>query len=429
MAGLVVVGSQWGDEGKGKIIDFLAEKADMVVRYQGGNNAGHTVVVKGEEFRLHLIPSGILYPGVQCVIGNGVAADPAVLVGEIEGLKARGVVVERLAISDRAAVIMPYHRRIDELEEERRGDYRIGTTKRGIGPAYMDKIARTGIRMADLLDPGVFSQKLERVMAEKNRLLTVYYQAEPFDYEAVREEYLGYAEKLRPFIADTSRMVYDALREGKKVLFEGAQGTLLDIDHGTYPYVTSSHPVAGGAPIGAGIGPSLIDSVLGVVKAYTTRVGEGPFPTELNDALGEKIRQRGWEYGTTTGRPRRCGWLDAVVLRYAARINGLHAMAVTKLDVLDGLEEIKICTAYRWRGREIVDLPSTLEMLAECEPVYESWPGWQESLGAVRKWEDLPPAARRYLERVEELTGVPIALVAVGREREQTIVRREVFAF
>lgn len=427
MSGLIVVGSQWGDEGKGKITDFLAEKADLVVRFQGGNNAGHTVVVGDQEFRLHLIPSGILYPDTVCAIGNGVVVDPAVLIEELDSLEKRGINTSLLLISGRAQVIMPYHSRIDELEEERRGEYKIGTTRRGIGPAYMDKVGRVGIRVADLIDPDLFASKLALALEEKNDILIHLYNAEPFRLEDVMEQYRGYAERLKPLVADTSVVTYQALREGKKVLFEGAQGTLLDIDHGTYPYVTSSHPVAGGACIGAGIGPTWINQVLGVLKAYTTRVGEGPFPTELTDAVGQKIRERGREYGTTTGRPRRCGWLDAVILRYAVRVNGLNCLAVTKLDVLDEMETIKICTGYRYLGQMLYDLPDTLKVLAECEPVYEDLPGWQTDTTNVTAYEELPPRAQQFLQRIAELGEVPIALVATGPKRDQTIVLNRVF--
>lgn len=427
MTGVVVVGSQWGDEGKGKVIDFLAEKADVVVRYQGGNNAGHTVVVKDQEFRLHLIPSGILYPEVKCLIGNGVVLDPEVLIREITQLRQRGISVDNLHISSRAQVLMPYHQRIDELDEERRGEFKIGTTKRGIGPAYMDKIARVGIRMADLLHREFLADKLQRILKEKNQLFVEYYKIEPIDYQSVLEQYLAFGEQLRPFIVDTSVLLYRALQAGQKVLFEGAQGTLLDIDHGTYPYVTSSHPIAGGASVGAGVGPTAIDHVLGVVKAYTTRVGAGPFPTELLDELGEHIRQRGREFGTTTGRPRRCGWLDMVILRYAVRINGLSSMAITKLDILDDLETIKICTGYQYRGEIISELPATLEELSECQPIYEEWPGWLSETTAANTLEDLPTNARRYLERVAELAERPISLITVGPERTRTIVLDPIF--
>lgn len=428
MAGVVVVGSQWGDEGKGKITDFLAEKADLVVRYQGGNNAGHTVVVGDREFKLHLIPSGILCPNTTCVIGNGVVVDPAILIQELDDLEEKGIRTDFLLISGRAQVIMPYHRRLDELEEDRRGDNKIGTTRRGIGPAYLDKIARVGIRVSDLIDPEIFKEKLATVLEEKNRLLMRLYDAQPFNLEEVVRDYQQYADRLRRYVADTSLVAYQALRQGKKVLFEGAQGTLLDIDHGTYPYVTSSHPVAGGACVGSGIGPTWIDQVMGVVKAYTTRVGEGPFPTELLDEQGERLRDKGREYGTTTGRPRRCGWLDLVILRYAVRVNGLTSLAITKLDVLDELETIKICTGYRYHGQDIDELPDTLKVLGECEPVYEELEGWQEDTTMAGTFDKLPKKAQNFLHRIEELTETPIALIAVGPRRDQTIILENTFA-
>jgi len=428
VAGVVVVGSQWGDEGKGKITDFLAEKADLVVRYQGGNNAGHTVVVGDREFKLHLIPSGILCPNTTCVIGNGVVVDPAILIQELDDLEEKGIRTDFLLISGRAQVIMPYHRRLDELEEDRRGDNKIGTTRRGIGPAYLDKIARVGIRVSDLIDPEIFKEKLATVLEEKNRLLMRLYDAQPFNLEEVVRDYQQYADRLRRYVADTSLVAYQALRQGKKVLFEGAQGTLLDIDHGTYPYVTSSHPVAGGACVGSGIGPTWIDQVMGVVKAYTTRVGEGPFPTELLDEQGERLRDKGREYGTTTGRPRRCGWLDLVILRYAVRVNGLTSLAITKLDVLDELETIKICTGYRYHGQDIDELPDTLKVLGECEPVYEELEGWQEDTTMAGTFDKLPKKAQNFLHRIEELTETPIALIAVGPRRDQTIILENTFA-
>jgi len=428
VAGVVVVGSQWGDEGKGKITDFLAEKADLVVRYQGGNNAGHTVVVGDREFKLHLIPSGILCPNTTCVIGNGVVVDPAILIQELDDLEEKGIRTDFLLISGRAQVIMPYHRRLDELEEDRRGDNKIGTTRRGIGPAYLDKIARVGIRVSDLIDPEIFKEKLATVLEEKNRLLMRLYDAQPFNLEEVVRDYQQYADRLRRYVADTSLVAYQALRQGKKVLFEGAQGTLLDIDHGTYPYVTSSHPVAGGACVGSGIGPTWIDQVMGVVKAYTTRVGEGPFPTELLDEQGERLRDKGREYGTTTGRPRRCGWLGLVILRYAVRVNGLTSLAITKLDVLDELETIKICTGYRYHGQDIDELPDTLKVLGECEPVYEELEGWQEDTTMAGTFDKLPKKAQNFLHRIEELTETPIALIAVGPRRDQTIILENTFA-
>ncbi|MCL6636051.1 MAG: adenylosuccinate synthase [Peptococcaceae bacterium] len=422
MSTVVLIGAQWGDEGKGKVTDFLAEKADLVVRYQGGNNAGHTVVVDDREFKLHLIPSGILYPDKTCVIGSGVVIDPAVLIKELESLEEQGVSTANLKISQRAHVIFPYHRMLDQAEEERKGNNRIGTTCRGIGPAYMDKSARVGIRMIDLVEQEEFASLLERNIEGKNRLLTRIYGREALDYGSVLEAYRGYAGVLKKYVADVSIIVNDAVRQGKNVLFEGAQGTLLDLDHGTYPFVTSSHPTAGAACIGAGIGPTRIDRVVGVAKAYTTRVGEGPFPTELKDELGAFIQKRGGEFGTTTGRPRRCGWFDGVVGRYAVRINGLDYLAVTKLDVLSGLEKVKICTGYRYRGDVIEEFPASLKVLRECAPVYEELPGWREDISGARKLEDLPYNARRYLERISEVSGAPVALVGVGSKRAQTIL-------
>ncbi len=427
MPTVVLIGAQWGDEGKGKITDFLAEKADVVVRYQGGNNAGHTVVADGKEFKLHLIPSGILYPGKLCLIGNGVVIDPAVLIAELENLAAQKISTENLRISPRAHVIFPYHQRLDRCEEERKGARKIGTTCRGIGPAYMDKAARAGIRVADLIDPEEFPARLEDALQEKNRLLNQVYGADGFTCAEILAAYSNYAEIIKPYVADVSIIVNEAIARGQNVLCEGAQGTLLDLDHGTYPYVTSSHPVAGAACLGAGFGPTKINRVVGVAKAYITRVGEGPFPTELKDALGDQIRTRGHEFGTTTGRPRRCGWFDGVVARYATRINGLDCLAITKLDVLSGLEKLKVCTAYRYRGELITEFPATLKVLAECEPVYEEFPGWAEDISEIRRYEDLPANAKNYLARLAELARTPVALISVGPSREQTIVTQNVF--
>ena len=427
MPSVVLVGAQWGDEGKGKVTDFLAEKADIVVRFQGGNNAGHTVVVGEEEFKLHLIPSGVLYSEKICIIGNGVVIDPAVLIQELEYLAARGICTDNLRISLRAHIIMPYHKKLDEVIEESKGDAKIGTTKRGIGPAYTDKAARVGIRFVDLLDKEEFSFLLDRNLKEKNNLLAKVYDAKGFDKEAVLHEYMGYADRLRKYAADTSIITYDALKAGKNVLFEGAQGTLLDLDHGTYPYVTSSHPIAGAACIGAGLGPTEITKVLGIIKAYTTRVGEGPFPTELTDDVGLHLRDRGHEFGTTTGRPRRCGWFDAVIARYTVRVSGLSSMAVTKLDVLTGMETLKICTGYR-RGTEVIrDFPASLKTLAECEPIYEEMPGWHEDITSAKRIEDLPQAAQNYLNRLSELAGVPISIIGVGARRTQTMIMETLF--
>ncbi len=421
MATVAVVGAQWGDEGKGKIVDYAAERADLVVRYQGGNNAGHTVVVGEREYKLHLIPSGVFYPGKICVIGNGVVLDPAVLAHELDYVAEQGVTRPQLRISPAAHVIMPYHIRLDEVDEDRKGKNRIGTTRRGIGPCYMDKFARVGIRVDDLLDRERFLELLERNLAEKNPLLEKVYGVGGFTAQEIAEPYLAYAERIRPFVADTVAIINDAIDAGKNVLFEGAQGTLLDIDFGTYPYVTSSHPIAGGACVGAGVGPARIGTVIGVVKAYTSRVGDGPFPTEQLNDTGDWIRERGHEYGTTTGRPRRVGWLDTVIVRYAARLSGLTGLAVTRLDTLGGLETVKICTGYRLGDRVTRDFPQSIKTLAQCEPVYEEMPGWQEDLSRLTRYDDLPTTAKAYLQRVRELTGVDLALVSIGRNRTQTV--------
>jgi len=421
----VIVGAQWGDEGKGKITDYLAEKADMVVRYQGGNNAGHTVVVRGREYKLHLIPSGIFYPDKVCVIGNGVVLDLEVLDRELDYLKEQGVGVLNLKVSDRAHLLLPYHRRLDEVDEERKGKNRIGTTRRGIGPAYADKAARIGLRVCDLADAAKFREKLAVALEEKNRLLERVYGQPGFTVSEIADEALRVFERIRPFVTDTSLVINQAIDSGQRVLFEGAQGTLLDIDLGTYPYVTSSHPIAGGACIGAGVGPTKIDRVVGVMKAYTTRVGDGPFPTELIDETGEWIRRRGSEYGTTTGRPRRCGWLDLVIVRYAVRTSGIGLLAVTRLDTLGGLDEVKVCTAYR-RGHETVnEFPASLDDLAECRPVYETIEGWPADLDRLTSFEQLPQTARRYLSLIEDQTRTKIGLVSIGRERTQTLTLRE----
>ena len=427
MSVVVVIGTQWGDEGKGKIVDYLAEQADVVVRYQGGNNAGHTVVVGGNEFKLNLLPSGILYAGKTCIVGNGVVVDPKVMLKELKGMQEKGIAISGLRVSNRAHVIMPYHRLLDELEEERRADNKIGTTKRGIGPCYMDKNARTGIRMVDLMDEEEFSVKLARNMEDTNHLLAAVYQVEGFDYETVRQEYLEYAEQLRSYVTDTAAVLHSAIAKGKKILFEGAQATMLDIDHGTYPYVTSSHPVAGGACIGAGVGPTKINKVIGVVKAYTTRVGEGPFVTELTDEIGEYIREHGKEYGVTTGRARRCGWMDACVVKYAGLLSDLDYMAVTRLDILDELKELKICVGYKYKGKVLEEFPASLKVLAEVEPIYEVMPGWQTDTSEVRSYAELPLNAKRYLENLSEAAGVAVGIVSVGPRRDQTIILHDVF--
>ncbi|MEO0758970.1 MAG: adenylosuccinate synthase [Cyanobacteria bacterium J06648_16] len=422
MANVVVIGAQWGDEGKGKITDLLSKSADVVVRYQGGVNAGHTVVVQDQTFKLHLIPSGILYPETQCLIGSGTVIDPKALIGELDKLDELKIATGNLYISETAHVTMPYHRMIDEASEERRGSKKIGTTKRGIGPTYADKSERTGIRVIDLMNLETLKEQLEWTINYKNVVLEKLYGLPPLDPKDVLDEYAQYAERLRPHIVDSSLHVYNAIHERKNVLFEGAQGTLLDLDHGTYPYVTSSNPVAGGACIGSGVGPTMIDRVIGVAKAYTTRVGEGPFPTESLGQAGEMLCERGAEFGTTTGRRRRCGWFDAVVGRYAVRINGLDCLAVTKLDVLDTLDEIKVCVAYRLNGQLCRDMPGSAQQFAQCEPVYETMPGWKQSTADCRKLEDLPKQALDYLEFLARLMEVPIAIVSLGASRDQTII-------
>jgi len=427
MSVVVVVGGQWGDEGKGKIVDLLAEKADAVVRYSGGNNAGHTVVNAYGEFRLHLVPAGIFSSSTLSVIGNGVVVDPASLLHELDELSSRGVCVDQLRISERAHVVMPYHILLDRLEEQARGSRSIGTTGKGIGPAYVDKVARAGIRVVDLMIPGVFRQKLDQALATKNRLLEALYGVPGLSADEIFDQYSGYANRLRRFVADTEALVQGAVAEGKNVLLEGAQGTLLDLDFGTYPFVTSSSPIAGGACTGAGLGPTQIDRSVGVFKAYTTRVGQGPFPTEQNNEIGQLIRDRGHEYGATTGRARRCGWFDAVVGRYSAEVNGLSAAAITRLDVLDALPTVKVCIAYRYGNTRLTRVPADLAVLQDCEPVYEELEGWQVDTSSARCWSDLPRQAQAYLSRLSELLMVPLDLVSVGPAREQTIQLRPTF--
>lgn len=426
MANTVVVGAQWGDEAKGKIVDYLAAHASMVVRYGGGSNAGHTVVVDGDTYKFHLVPCGILHPGVTCVIADGVVVDPRVLVEELEDLHRRGHCVDLLRISANAHVVMPYHHRLDDIAEKRRGAGAIGTTGRGIGPAYADKAARVGIRMHEFVDPDRFAQRVRERIAEVNLAFTRIYQEEPLDADAVIAEYSGYAQRLKPYVADTSVLVAQAAASDRGVVFEGAQGTLLDLDMGTYPFVTSSHPLAGGACVGTGIGPTAIHSVLGVAKSYTTRVGSGAFPTELKDAVGDYIRERGNEYGTTTGRARRCGWLDTVILRYSARVNGLTGLCLGLLDVLTGIERLKVAVAYQVNGQVLTELPIDLGNRTDLTPVYEELPGWHEEIGGAQSMGDLPENARAYVERVEELVGVPIVSVSVGPHRHQTIVVRDI---
>ncbi len=427
METVVVVGTQWGDEGKGKITDYLAEKAEVIARYQGGNNAGHTICIGDKKYKLHIVPSGIFYADKKCIIGNGVVIDPKVLIAELKYLHDEGFTTDNLYISDRAHLIMPYHIKIDEMEELRKGDNKIGTTKKGIGPAYMDKVARTGIRVADLLDEEIFREKLERNLGEKNHLLEKVYGTEGFDQEEILQAYLGYAEVLRKYVTDTSVVLNDTIDMGKKVLFEGAQGVMLDIDQGTYPFVTSSNPVAGGVCIGSGVGPTKISQVIGVAKAYTTRVGDGPFPTEQNNPTGDRIREIGKEYGTTTGRPRRVGWFDSVVLRHSRRVSGITGLSLNSIDVLTGLDTVKICKAYRYKDQVITSYPASLKALAECEPVYEELPGWHEDITNVRSFEELPVNAQNYLRKIEELVQIPIAIFSVGPNRTQTIQLRDIF--
>jgi len=422
LANVIVIGAQWGDEGKGKITDLLSKSADVVVRYQGGVNAGHTVVVKDQTFKLHLIPSGILYPETECIIGCGTVIDPKVLIEELDQLEKLGISTENLLISETAHVTMPYHRILDQASEERRGEHRIGTTGRGIGPTYADKSERTGIRMIDLMDPESLRKRLRWTVEYKNVILEKLYDLPPLDPQAVIDEYLVYANRLRRHVVDSSLRIYDAIQRKRNILFEGAQGTLLDLDHGTYPYVTSSNPVAGGACVGTGVGPTVIDRVIGVAKAYTTRVGEGPFPTELNGTIGEHLCDRGAEFGTTTGRRRRCGWFDAVIGRYAVRINGLDCLAITKLDVLDELDEISICVAYEVDGERCNDFPSNARRFARCQPIYKTIPGWKQSTANCRTLEDLPKQALDYLKLLAELMEVPIAIVSLGASRDQTII-------
>ena len=420
MANVVIVGAQWGDEGKGKIVDLLTQYADLVVRFQGGNNAGHTIVLRGEKFVVHLIPSGILYQDKKCIIGNGVVLDPAVLIEEIDEIKKRGYFQDdsQLMISEEAHLILPYHRRIDVAREK---TFKIGTTGRGIGPAYEDKVVRCGIRVVDLLDEKVFREKLEANLIQKNVYLTQVLKDKGFEFSEIFDEYLHYKNRLEKYVKNTSLLLHEEIQKGKHVLFEGAQGALLDMDHGTYPYVTASNTVAGNACAGSGIGPTMIHSVIGVAKAYTTRVGEGPFPTELRDELGEKIRQRGGEYGSTTGRPRRCGWFDAVVVNHSIRINGIREIVITKLDVFNDFDTIKICVGYRTDGKVFHHVPANLEILKHSEPIYEEMKGWKTEIKGVKNFKDLPRNAKRYLKRIQKLIGAKITMISVGSERDETV--------
>ncbi|WP_370822325.1 adenylosuccinate synthase [Dialister invisus] len=427
MATAMVIGAQWGDEGKGKIVDYLAAKADVVVRSQGGNNAGHTVVTGGKAYPLRLMPSGIMYPGTICVVGTGVVIDPKSFLEEMEKLEAQGINAKHLQISTRAQVVFPYHIRLDEAEEMRKGSRKLGTTKNGIGPCYADKINRIGIRMCDLMDKEVFAEKLKYNVEQKNMLLEKLYDMEGFDYEQMLIDYLGYAERLRPYVKDTNYTVQTLVREGKNVLFEGAQASMLDCDNGTYPFVTSSHPTAGGACIGAGIGPHMMQNIFGVVKAYSTRVGEGPFPTEQMNEIGDRIRDIAHEFGTVTGRPRRVGWLDARAVRYAAALNSFDYLAITRLDILDELEEIKVCVGYEYERKPVKEYPADLKFLSKVTPVYKTYKGWKEKISAIRDYDRLPVLCKEYLADISKEIGVPIGIVSVGPSREETIVVKDVF--
>lgn len=423
MSSLVILGAQWGDEGKGKITDVLSKKADLVVRFQGGDNAGHTVEIGENKYKLHLIPSGIFYKEKLAIIGNGVVVNPKSLVREIKYLNDLGVSTDNLRISDRAHIIFPYHIKIDELQEKRRGNKKIGTTIRGIGPCYKDKVERTGLRMCDVFYEDSFKESLRSNIIAKNEIIEKIYGEEPLNVEEVINESLLYIEQIKKYIVDTSVLINEAMEEDKKILFEGAQGALLDIDYGTYPYVTSSHPTTGGVAIGCGINPFALKGSLGVVKAYTTRVGKGPFPTELTDEMGDLIREKGFEFGTTTGRPRRCGWLDIVMLRYSSRINGLTSMVITKLDTLAGIDKLKICTGYELNGEVTQNFPASLETLAMYNPVYEELDGWsEEEMNNVKTYDELPENAKKYLKRIEELSNVKIGIVSIGPKRSQTII-------
>lgn len=422
MANKVIIGALFGDEGKGKIVDILSEKSDFVVRFQGGNNAGHTVEVGDEQFILHLIPSGILHAGKKCIIGSGVVVNPEALLEEVDALKLRNISVDgNLFVSDTAHLIFPYHSKLDELRESKKDDKKIGTTKRGIGPAYADKVSRMGIRMVDLLDEEIFSEKLRANLDEKNNLLMHLYKAEPFDFNEIFEQYMGYAKRMKPYLVNVPKMLNEAMKENKSILFEGAQGTMLDVDFGTYPYVTSSNPTVGGVFTGTGVGPKAVDEVIGITKAYSTRVGEGPMPTELFDDFGDWFRTQGKEFGATTGRPRRCGWFDAVLTKYSVTINHMDSLVVTKLDIMDQLDKIKICIAYKYNGEMLDYPPHSMKILKKCKPVYEELPGWKSSTVDIREYSQLPENARKYIERIAELTGAVVKIVSVGPNREETI--------
>ena len=425
MSSIVIMGSQWGDEGKGKMTDWLAQKADMIVRYQGGNNAGHTIAFNGKTYKLQLIPSGIFEPQKINVIGNGVVVNPKALLSELQMLKDAGVTPSNLKISSRAHLILPYHIQLDIAQEKQRGDQKVGTTHNGIGPAYMDKAARIGIRMCDLLEKDTFAAKLKENLAQKNALFEKIYDEEPFDFDSLFNEYYEYGQQLKDYVTDTSVLVNEAISAGKNVLFEGAQGIMLDLDHGTYPYVTSSNPVVGGALAGAGVGPQSLTKMVGVCKAYSTRVGEGPFPTELTNETGDWIREKAHEYGTVTGRPRRIGWFDAVAMRHAKRVSGMNCLSLNLLDIFTGLKKVKICTAYMLDGKQIDYYPASLKELERCEPVYEKFDGWTEDISTVTEYDQLPANAKKYLKRIEELTGLQLMTISVGPSREQTITLKD----
>ena len=428
MSSVVVVGTQWGDEGKGKITDFLSKRANIIARFAGGDNAGHTIKFEGETYKLHLIPSGIFYEDKISIIGNGVVINPKSIVKELKGLEERGISTSKLRISNRAHIILPYHIYQDQLEEESRGDQKIGTTAKGIGPCYQDKVARMGIRVADLLDKEVFEQKLRSNMEAKNKLFERYYEVAPLQFEDIFEEYYAYGQEIAKYVTDISKIINDEIDNGGRVLFEGAQGVMLDIDQGTYPYVTSSNPVAGGVAIGAGVGPSKVSYVVGVSKAYTSRVGDGPFPTELFDEVGHQIREVGREYGTTTGRPRRVGWFDTVVVRHSRRVSGITHLALNSIDVLTGLDTVKICVAYEYNGERITEYPANLHIIEQCKPIYEELPGWNEDITNVREFKDLPVNAQQYVNRIVELTGIELMTFSVGPAREQTNVVNDIWA-
>ncbi len=426
MSTIVVVGTQWGDEGKGKIVDYLASQADVVARYQGGSNAGHTVVADGNTYKLHLLPSGILYSGCTCIIGNDVVLDPVVLLQELSALEATGKSWDGLRISNRAHVVMPYHKVFDGLQERLKGTGKVGTTGRGIGPCYADAADRIGIRVVSWMDKEAFAEELKNALAYKNRILEAFGE-KPFDFDTIYNEYCGYADKLRPYVCDTGALVSELIAQDKKILFEGAQAAMLDLSHGTYPFVTSSHPTAGAVCVGLGIGPKHIQKVVGVVKAYGTRVGEGPFPTELLDETGNRIREIAHEYGATTGRPRRCGWLDLSVVRYAVQLNGLDCIALTRLDILDTFPEIKVCVGYRYNGEVMKEFPASLKVLGAVEPIYETLPGWMQSTTECKTYDELPENCKKYVERIGEVAGAPVGIVSVGPERDKTITRMKMF--